>query len=466
MSFLRTGRALIDVYGEEITLRVNDESITFNLNQTMRYSLTYDDTLMNRVDVIDVTCEDFVQDVLDFQYNPKSSNPTLVSDDLISESDSCKVHIVKSSSPTLTLFGESDFSLDEIEDFLNDDSIQTGIENHVYDSDGDILFLEKLLNEDSFQLLTMDLKLDEESKEKSSIEEPPELELKELPSHLKYAFLEDSNKLPVIIAKNLKVDEREALLNVLKSHKRAIALKISDIKGIDLRFCTHKILMKDDYKPAVQSQRRVNPKIHDVIKKEVIKLLDAGMIYPISDSPWVSPIHCVPKKGGMIVVANENNELIPTRLVTSWRVCIDYRKLNDANRKDHFPLPFMDQMLERKKLLSHAFMEPSCTDACLLACVMLQDFSKIARPMTHLFEKETPFVFSKECIDAFNTLKKKLTKAPILVVPDWNLPFELMCDVSDYAIGAVLGQRKSKHFQPIHYASKTITEAQIHYTTA
>ncbi|GJZ90663.1 reverse transcriptase domain-containing protein [Tanacetum coccineum] len=85
--------------------------------------------------------------------------------------------------------------------------------------------------------------------------------------------------------------------------------------------------------------------------------------------------------------------------------------------------------------------------------------------MTHLLEKETPFVFSKDCIDAFQTLKKKLTKAPILVVPDWNLPFDLMCDASDFAIGAVLGQRKMKHFQPIHYVSKTMTEAQIHYTT-
>ncbi|GJS75265.1 reverse transcriptase domain-containing protein [Tanacetum coccineum] len=105
--------------------------------------------------------------------------------------------------------------------------------------------------------------------------------------------------------------------------------------------------MEDDFKPAVQHQRRVNPKIHEVIKKEVIKLLDAGLIYPISDSPWVSPVHCVPKKGGMTVVENEDNELIPTRLVTGWRICIDYRKLNDATRKDHFPLPFMDQMLER-----------------------------------------------------------------------------------------------------------------------
>ncbi|GJX58578.1 DNA-directed DNA polymerase [Tanacetum coccineum] len=105
--------------------------------------------------------------------------------------------------------------------------------------------------------------------------------------------------------------------------------------------------MEDDFKPAVQHQRRVNPKIHEVIKKEVIKLLDARLIYPISDSPWVSPVHCVPKKGGMTVVENKDNELIPTRLVTGWRVCIDYRKLNDVTRKDHFSLPFMDQMLER-----------------------------------------------------------------------------------------------------------------------
>nr|GEU82826.1 reverse transcriptase domain-containing protein [Tanacetum cinerariifolium] len=193
-SFLRTGRALIDVYGEEITLRVNDESITFNLNQIMRYSSTYDGTLVNRVDVIDVTCEDFVQDVLDFQYNPKSSNPTLVSNDLISESDSCKVSIVKSSSPTLTPFGESDFSLDEIEYFLNDDSIPTGIENS------------------------------------------------------------DSNKLPVIIAKNLKVDEREALLNVLKSHKRAIAWKIFDIKGSENLAADHLSRLENPHQGVLENK--------------------------------------------------------------------------------------------------------------------------------------------------------------------------------------------------------------------
>ncbi|GJT00537.1 reverse transcriptase domain-containing protein [Tanacetum coccineum] len=315
--------------------------------------------------------------------------------------------------------------------------------------------------------------------------------------------------------------------------------------------------MEEDYEPTVQSQRRVNPKIHDVIKKEVEKLLDAGLIYPISDSPWVSPIHCVPKKGGITVVKNDDNELIPTRLVTGWRVCIDYRKLNEATRKDHFPLPFMDQMLERLAgnqyywfprwllgLFSYSYRPEGNQEkhlhvpiwkfayrACLLGYVMhpgtfnmykaifhdmiektmevfmddfsvfgdsfstclshlekmlkrckdtnlslnweksyfmvkegivlghkisksgievdrakveviaklshpttvkgvrsflghagfyrrFIDFSKIARPMTHLLEKETPFFFLKECIKSFNTLKRKLTKARILIALD------------------------------------------------
>lgn len=105
--------------------------------------------------------------------------------------------------------------------------------------------------------------------------------------------------------------------------------------------------MEDDFKPVLQPQRRLNPKVQYVVKDEIIKLLDAGLIYAISDSVWVSPIHVVPKKGGMIVIVNENNELVPTRTVTGWRVGIDYRKLNDATRKDHFPLPFINKMLER-----------------------------------------------------------------------------------------------------------------------
>ncbi|GJY32512.1 reverse transcriptase domain-containing protein [Tanacetum coccineum] len=260
--------------------------------------------------------------------------------------------MVESLSPSLTPFRDSNFLLEETDAFLSlDDSIPPGIDDGTYDSEGDILFLERLLNDDP----TPDLPpisypvclINDAKKIKSSIDDPLDLNLKDLPSHLEYAFLEGTFKLPIIITKDLKKEEKEQLLKVLKSHKRVIAWKISDIRGINPNFCTHKILMEDDFKPAVQQQRRVNPKIHEVIKAEVIKLLDAGLIYPISDSPWVSPIHVVPKKGGMTVVTNENNELIPTRLVTGWRVCIDYQKLNDATRKDHFPLPFMDQMLER-----------------------------------------------------------------------------------------------------------------------
>ncbi|GJS34471.1 reverse transcriptase domain-containing protein [Tanacetum coccineum] len=314
-SFFRTSRALIDVYREEITLWVDNEAVTFNLDQTTRYSFTNDKSV-NRIDIIDAVCEEYAPKLLGFSNNDSSGgNPTPTSEPLTSE-----------------------FIIEEIEAYLKDDSISPEIDHADCDPEEDICLIENLLNNDPFQLPPMDVKQSEVIKAKSSIEEPPELELKDLPSHLEYAYLEENDKLPVIIAKGLKDDEKEALLKVLKSHKRAIAWKITDIKGIDPHFCIHKILMEDDYKPTVQSQRRFNPKIHEVIKKEVLKLLDAGMIYPISDNPWVSPVHCIPKKGRITIVANEENELIPTRLVTGWRVCIDYRKLNEATRKYHFSI--------------------------------------------------------------------------------------------------------------------------------
>ncbi|GKC33960.1 reverse transcriptase domain-containing protein [Tanacetum coccineum] len=258
--------------------------------------------------------DEFSQEVLGFSNNSSGGNHTSSSDPILSFT-----------TPSFTPFEGGDFILEEIETFLQTLNEFTDLDDDFYDTEGHILYLEQLLNEDPS--LTLPPKKNEDLKEvtkaKPSIEEPPELELKDLPSHLEYAYLEENDKLPVIIAKGLKDDEKEALLKVLKSHKRTIAWKITDIKGIDPRFCTHKILMEDDYKPTVQSQRRVNPKIHEVIKKEVLKLLDAGMIYPISDSPWVSPVHCVPKKGGTTVVAYEENELIPTCLVTGWRVCIE-----------------------------------------------------------------------------------------------------------------------------------------------
>nr|GEU80366.1 DNA-directed DNA polymerase [Tanacetum cinerariifolium] len=185
----------------------------------------------------------------------------------------------------------SDFILEEIETFLRTLDELSNLDDGYYDMEGDILYLEKLLNEDPSLNLplvkTEDLKQFDAPMTKPLIEEPPELELKELSSCLEYAFLKGTNKLPVIISKELKNEEKSAYLKVLKSRKRAIAWKIFDIKGIDPRFCTHKVLMEDDFKPMVQHQRRVNSKINEVIKKEVIKLLNAGLIYPISDSPWI-----------------------------------------------------------------------------------------------------------------------------------------------------------------------------------
>nr|GEX63560.1 reverse transcriptase domain-containing protein [Tanacetum cinerariifolium] len=205
--------------------------------------------------------------------------------------------IISTTFPTLTPFGDSDFLLFEEADAflgLEDDLDSPKINPFYYDPERDILLLETILNNEPL---------------------PPFPHHEQyLPSYKKE--LKGDNKLPIIIAKELGDEEKSALI-------------------------------KEDYKPAVQHQRQVNPRIHDIIKKEVEKLLKAGLIYPIFDSSWVSPVHCVPKKGVFTVVKNEENELILTRLVTGWRVCIDYRKLNEATRKDHFPLPFMDQMLER-----------------------------------------------------------------------------------------------------------------------
>ncbi|GJR40607.1 hypothetical protein Tco_1216291, partial [Tanacetum coccineum] len=176
-----------------------------------------------------------------------------------------------------------------------------------------------------------------ENRLKPSSIEPPKLELKELPKHLEYAFLQENNQLPVVISSALSATEKARLLEVLRDHKGAIAWSIADIKGIDSSFCTQKILLEDEFKPSIQPQRRVNPNIKEVVKKEVINLLDAELIYPISDSPWVSPVQVVPKKRGMTVVKNDKDELIPQRTVIRWRVYIDYRKLNNETRKDHFP---------------------------------------------------------------------------------------------------------------------------------
>ena len=441
---------------------------------------------------------------------------------------------------------------------------------------------------------------------KPSIESPPQVDLKELPSHLKYAFLGDEKTLPVIIASNLEEMQERALLKVLKENKAAIGWTLADLKGISPSIVMHKIITNSESKPSRDAQRRLNPHMREVVKKEVLKWLDAGIIYPISDSTWVSPTQTVPKKAGIQVVKGDSGEQIATRPITGWRVCIDYRKLNTATSKDHFPLPFIDQIIEKlagqkfycfldgysgyNQIAIHpddqhkttftcpygtfAFRRmpfglcnaPATFQRCMMSifsdmvgdsleifmddfsifgqtfdtcldeltkvlkrCVetnlvlswekshfMVQEgtvlghvisskgmevdrakikvistlppptnvkgvrsflghagfyrrfikgFSVITKPLCILLLKDVPFIFDKECLKAFNTLKEKLVEAPILQSPNWSMPFEIMCDASDFAIGAVLGQRVDKKPVVIYYASKTLSDAQLNYTT-
>nr|GEV13161.1 reverse transcriptase domain-containing protein [Tanacetum cinerariifolium] len=260
--FLRTAHVVINIYEGWKILRREEQSLTLKCGDIPSISYNNFESL-NKVDLIDATCEEYSQEVLRFFDVVASGNPT---------------------------YFTNRFSLPNQGDY----------------------FLE----------VHKDIKVIEPKNNKSSNDEPPEVELKDLPPHLEYAFLGDNNKWPAIIAKDLSVDEKSALIKVLKSRKQEIDWKLTDIKGINPKFCSHKIILEEDYAPKVQIQRRVNPKIHDVIKKEVEKLLDARLIYLISDSPWVSPIHCIPKKGGMTVVTNDENELVPTRLVTGWRRCM------------------------------------------------------------------------------------------------------------------------------------------------
>ena len=432
------------------------------------------------------------------------------------------------------------------------------------------------------------------------------IELKQLPSHLKYVFLEQNGEKPVIINSTLTAEEEMQVIEVLQKNQTAIGWKLADLKGISPSYCMHHIYMEKEFKPVAQPQRRLNPTMKEVVKKEVQKLLEAGMIYPISDSTWVSPVQVVPKKGGMTVIYNEKNELIPSRTVTGWRMCIDYRKLNQATRKDHFPLPFMDQMLERlagkayycfldgysgynqivvnpedqektaftcpfgifayRKMPFGLCNAPATFQRCMLAifadmiedsievfmddfsvfgesfesCLsnldavlkrcsetnlvlnwekchfmvtegivlghkiskngievdkakvevidklpppvnikgirsflghagfyrrFIKDFAKISKPLCNLLNKEVNFKFDEECLQAFEELKRKLVTAPVVVAPDWDCNFELMCDASNYAVGAALGQRRDKIFRVIHYASKVLNDAQANYTT-
>nr|GEX02995.1 reverse transcriptase domain-containing protein [Tanacetum cinerariifolium] len=274
--------------------------------------------------------------------------------------------------PSIPYLSRIDFLLEEVDAFLaiKDYPTSPKVDQSYLDPKGDILLLEAFLNDD------------------------PSLPPPNQGNYPPEAVLKGDDKLPVIIAKDLSMEEKNALITVLKSYKRAI----SDIKGIDLGFYTHKILMEKDFEPAIQHQIRVNHKIHDVIKQEVLKLLEAGLIYPM-----------------IVLGLAQDNELILTCLVMGLRVCIDYH----------------------------------------------QEKTTVTCPYRTFAYHRMPFGLC----NALGTFQRKLTETPILIAPDWDMPFELMCDASDFAIGAVLGQRQDKHFRPIHYASKTMTEAESNYTT-
>ncbi|GKA40799.1 reverse transcriptase domain-containing protein [Tanacetum coccineum] len=371
--------------------------------------------------------------------------------------------------------------------------------------------------------------------------------LKDLPHHLEYAYLHGDKSFPIIISSELSNKEKSSLLQVLEKRKGAIAWKMSDINGISPSYCTHKIQMEDDFKSVIQPQRHLNPKVQDVVKNEIVKLLDSGLIYPISDSSWVSPIHVVPMKGGMTdsskfqshpkIKKRQHSHVLmgllltkgcllgydnapasfqdacrqffndwwktllevfldgtlrisvisfyillsayfvrllarckETNLVLNWEKChfmvkegivLEHKILGAGIEVDRAKidviakLPYPTNVKGVRSFLGHAEFYQR----------FIKDFSMISKPMTKLLMKDVKFDFSDDCKKAFNVLKEKLTTVPIIISPDWNVPFELICDASDFTVGAVLGQRIDGKFKHIYYASKTLNNAQEHYTT-
>ncbi|XP_073061737.1 uncharacterized protein [Primulina eburnea] len=354
--FLATGRALIDVHKGELTLRVGGEAVIFNIYHAMKGS--------NEVS----TCKSI--DIL----------------------DSCM---------SLNCAG----TRDPLECCLT--SAAGSVDEDNWEVKEQLLALEASLKERKIDAPPEELDINEK------IElEAPSPDLKELPSHLCYAFL---------------------------------AMK-------------------------------------DVVKNEVLKLLNAGVIYAISDSSWVSPVQVVPKKGGITVVRNENDELISTRTVTGWRRCQE-KNLVLNWEKCHFMVQegiFLGHKVsskglevDRAKVVAIEKLPPPKNIKGIRSFLghagfyhrFIKDFSKITKPLCNLLEKESTFIFNDDCLQAFEKIKMALVTAPIMIVSDWKEPFELMCDASDYAVGAVLGQRKDKMFRAIYYASRTMDAAQQNYTT-
>nr|GEV74588.1 reverse transcriptase domain-containing protein [Tanacetum cinerariifolium] len=495
-SFLKTRRALIDVFEGELTLCVGKEAITFNLNQTSRYSANYNDMTANRIDVIDMAYEEYSQEVLGFSDVIASGNTTPYYDPIVS-----------STSLTLTLFGDSDFLLEEVDAFLalEDDPTSPEVDHSYVDIEGDILLLEAFLNDDPslpppnqgnyLPQVRKELKICEAKTDKSLIDEPPKVELKDLPPHLEYVFLEGDDKLPVIIAKDLSVEEKTTLITVLKSHKQAIAWKLSDIKDhfplpfmdqmlerlagneyycfLDGFSCYFQIPIdpKDQEKTTFtcpyrtfayrhmpfglsnapgKFQRCMMAIFHDMIEKSIKVFMEDFSVFGNSFQTCLSHLEKMLKRcedTNLCLNWEKSHFMIKEGIVLGHKISKNRIEVNKAKVEIIANLPHPTTVKCIRSFHGHVGFYRR----------FIKDFLKIARPMTRLFEKDTLFFFSKECVEAFQTLKRKLTEAPILIAPDGDFPFELMYDANDFAIGAILRKRQEKHFRPIHYASKTMT---------
>ncbi|RVW62091.1 Retrovirus-related Pol polyprotein from transposon 17.6 [Vitis vinifera] len=355
--------------------------------------------------------------------------------------------------------------------------------------------------------------------EEAAVEkEIPKLNLKPLPVELKYTYLEENNQCPVVISSSLTSHQENCLMEVLKRCKKAIGWQISDLKGISPLVCTHHIYMEEEAKPIRQFQRRLNPHLQEVVRAEVLKLLQAGIIYPISDSPWVSPTQVVPKKSGITVVQNEKGEEITTRLTSGYfQIEIDLADQEKttftcpfgtyAYRRMPFglcnaPATFQRCMLSIFSDMVERIMEVFMDDITVYGGTFEECLVNLEAVLHRCIEKDLVLnwekchfmvrqgivlghIISEKGIEvdkakvelivklpspttvsnSFDQLKKFLTTTPIVRAPNWQLPFELMCDASDFAIGAVLGQREDGKPYVIYYASKTLNEAQRNYTT-
>nr|GEU93313.1 reverse transcriptase domain-containing protein [Tanacetum cinerariifolium] len=461
--FLKTGRALIDVHKGELTLRIGKKVITYNLDQTVRYSANYDQMTANKIDVI---CEIYSQEVLGFSDVTASGSPT--PDDY---------PIVSTTSPTLTPFGDIDFLLlEEANAFLGleDDPDSPKINPFYYDPEGDILLLEAILNSEPLPRLPnheqylpsykKELKVCEAKIVKSSVDEPPEVELKDLPPHLEYAFLESDNKLPVIIAKELGDEEKSALIKVLKSHKWRVCIDYRKL---------NEATRKDHFPLLFMDQM-----LERLAGNEYYCFLDgfSGYFQILIDPrdqekttftcPYGTFAYCRMPFGlcntqgtfqrCMLAIFHDMVEKTMEIFMFDFSVfgnsfenCLSrldkmLQRCEDTNlslnwEKNHF-------MVKEGIVLGHKIYK----NGIEVEKAKIDVIAKLPHPIT---------------VKAFQTLRKKLTKAPILIAPNWDQPLELMCDASDFAIGAFLGQRHEKHFKPSHYASKTMNDAETNYTT-